>query len=63
MGHIVVTLACDCGRSLHLEGHSPAAISVTASRLLSLARAEGWTRDRGVGWRCPVCARVPEATP
>ena len=56
MGHIVVTLACTCGKRLQAEGPGPAVVGVTTSRLLELARAEGWTRDRGQGWRCPACA-------
>jgi len=56
VGYIIVTLACDCGRSLQLEGNGPSGVGVTTSRLLDLARFQGWTRERGRGWRCPTCS-------
>jgi hypothetical protein len=64
MGHIVVTLACNCGVMLHAKGAAPSAVGVTTSRLLTLARERGWTRLHGRGWRCPACSgNAPEATP
>ncbi len=56
MGHIVVTLACTCGKRLQAEGPAPSVVGVTTARLLEMARAAGWTRERGHGWRCPLCA-------
>jgi hypothetical protein len=63
MGHIVVTLVCECGRSLHAEGHGPTTAGLTTSRLLVLARSEGWARERVIGWRCPKCQETHHERP
>jgi len=57
VGHIVVTLRCECGASLDGEGHAPQTVGVTTTRLLNTARFQGWTRGRGQGWRCPACSQ------
>jgi hypothetical protein len=60
LAHIVVTLVCECGRSLHAEGYAPTAAGLTTARLLVLARSEGWARERVIGWRCPKCTGTPQ---